>query len=890
MPNLYKNEVTAEEREFYYKAMLVLVKPHDFITKNLMESYDSYENAYRAFVGGGSMAAIDARIQDELFTNYYLNEAVDVAEAGATEEDQVFRDHAFTDQENDPRVFGSAARRRCERDHSHNEEAVIVEEMVKDSFDDKDVDMLLNIAPERAELPEEIRTIFEVTKLLHPGNKLDADAGDLPAFTNFRSFKESLIDPSTEKPEHVKGVSMFNGWKEKHDVKIKMLSEYFEPVPWTEPPIQDMSFSDANLLKAAKISKLRKFDSIKNISIAMQLNFWQHHVFQSYARHLMYNFALDISDDDAQLKAALAFPEGTESTFLKTQLMGYVGGIAGSGKSAVIAAILTFARLWGRRDTVETMSFTGLASQQVEGNTIHQSRGLATYSNAPRISEDVALRVRRIYLTIIDEISMVGQKLCGSAECITRFYRNKQQLWGGIDIMLCGDFLQLPPVRAVPIYKPPSDKRGSTNYTWYLAGYNLFTQCNFVVFLTDNMRQKQDQQYCDLLERMHWGVNTQQDIDLLNTRSLQSGHLDIEGHYRQYEDTIDDYFTPMAISTNKQRCGFNKETIYAICKKERCTVYEVLAQSSKVENRAIIQRLKYMDDDFTDKLPFLLTFHTHGMPAMVTKRIEKLEKLNCISNGTLGFVIGYAHHGSKTTCVAPNYVDDDSMFRVTITSDNLAVKRFKKQPDYLLFKIRNCNRQLFKKYPPGVVPIPLASYKAQFCLPGSRAETTMMVTTFPLIPAYAMTPEKLQGVTLEHELFVSELACRSPQILYVVYSRARALIKLILTELLTMDYVRKFLPSEELIHLVNGFIDKIQIPDYMPTAERAKFIAWVAEQKKYVNEAIQLHRERRITRLPVTSRKRTAVAVANDASASSSESRKATVTRAAVNGAPRTKR
>jgi hypothetical protein len=45
-----------------------------------------------AIVGGGSMAAIDARIQDELFTNYYLNEAVDVAEAGATEEDQVFRD------------------------------------------------------------------------------------------------------------------------------------------------------------------------------------------------------------------------------------------------------------------------------------------------------------------------------------------------------------------------------------------------------------------------------------------------------------------------------------------------------------------------------------------------------------------------------------------------------------------------------------------------------------------------------------------------------------------------------------------------------------------------------------------------------------------------------
>ena len=860
MPNLYKREVTAEEREFYYKAMLVLFKPHDASTNNLMDGYDSYENAYRAFAGGDSMAAVDAKIQDELFTNYYLNEAVDVAEAGSSEEDQVFRDHAFAELENDPRVFGTAAQRQSER-NAHNEEAVIVEQLVEEGFGDNDVDAFLNIAPERGELPEEIRNIFEVTKLMHPGNKVDENAGDLPPFTNKHTFKASLIDPSDEKPEHVRGVSMFSSWKESNSVKIKMLSEFFDPVPWTEPPIHlDEASRDAH--KAALIKQLRKFDSIKNISIAMQLNFWQHHVFQAYARHLMFKFALDISDNNAQLKAAITIPEGSEREFLTTQLMGYVGGIAGSGKSAIISAILIFARLWGRRDTVETMSFTGLASQQIEGNTIHKSRGLATHTCAPRLSEDVGQRVRRIYLTIIDEISMVGQKLCGSADCVTRFYRDNQKPWGGIDILLCGDFLQLPPVRAVPIYKPHSEKRGSTHYIWYLAGHNLFFQCNFVVFLTDNMRQRDDTQFVDILERMHWGVNTQEDLDVLNTRSLKSGMLDIAGHYRQYETTIENYFTPMAISTNKERCAFNIETIYAICKKERCSVYEILAHSSTVQNRAIIQRLKYMDDDFTNKFPFLLSFHTHGMPAMITKRIEKLEKLNCISNGTLGFIIGYAHHKNSKACVAPVYTDDDSKFRVSITADNVVVRRFRKQPAFLLFKLRNCDRQLFRRYPPGVVPIPLASYKLQFRLPNSHALTTMMVTSFPLIPAYGMTPEKLQGITLEHELFVSEVASRSSQIMYVVYSRARAIMRLILTELLTMEYVRKFLPSEEIIRLVDSLMDRIQTPDYMPATERAKFDAWFADQKKYVSEALALHVDKRRSKLPTSSRKRSPTAAA----------------------------
>ena len=78
--------------------------------------------------------------------------------------------------------------------------------------------------------------------------------------------------------------------------------------------------------------------------------------------------------------------------------------------------------------------------------------------------------------------------------------------------------------------------------------------------LTENMRQLKDKLYQEILERMHWGVNTVRDIEKLNTRALTNAG--IEEHYEQYCAPVEDYFAPMAISTNRERCAFCVETIY----------------------------------------------------------------------------------------------------------------------------------------------------------------------------------------------------------------------------------------------------------------------------------------------------------------------------------------
>jgi hypothetical protein len=113
----------------------------------------------------------------------------------------------------------------------------------------------------------------------------------------------------------------------------------------------------------------------------------------------MYKWACDI---DGEHFLSLCPPN------IKPQLIGYIGGEAGTGKSAVISALLTLSLLWGRRNTIETMAYMGLAGLNVEGDTIHSHRGLSiglTFRPCARVEDGV----RSIYLSIIDEISMLNK-------------------------------------------------------------------------------------------------------------------------------------------------------------------------------------------------------------------------------------------------------------------------------------------------------------------------------------------------------------------------------------------------------------------------------------------------------------------------------------------------
>ncbi|KAG1668499.1 ATP-dependent DNA helicase PIF1 [Nymphon striatum] len=123
-------------------------------------------------------------------------------------------------------------------------------------------------------------------------------------------------------------------------------------------------------------------------------------------------------------------------------------GNAGTGKSFLLKRII---RLLPQENTYITAS-TGIAASQIGGVTLHSFAGIGTGSLS--VEQCVQLVKQKPILKqwkncehlIIDEISMVDGIFFSKLETVARILRENNKPFGGIQLILTGDFLQLPPV------------------------------------------------------------------------------------------------------------------------------------------------------------------------------------------------------------------------------------------------------------------------------------------------------------------------------------------------------------------------------------------------------------------------------------------------------------
>ncbi|XP_034950942.1 ATP-dependent DNA helicase PIF1 [Chelonus insularis] len=124
-------------------------------------------------------------------------------------------------------------------------------------------------------------------------------------------------------------------------------------------------------------------------------------------------------------------------------------GSAGTGKSYLLRRII------GELppDVTTITASTGVAACHIGGITLHQFAGIGLgnsnleccYKLASR--PNIAACWRKTKYLIIDEISMVDSQLFDKIEAVARHIRKSDKPFGGIQLILCGDFFQLPPVK-----------------------------------------------------------------------------------------------------------------------------------------------------------------------------------------------------------------------------------------------------------------------------------------------------------------------------------------------------------------------------------------------------------------------------------------------------------
>lgn len=202
-------------------------------------------------------------------------------------------------------------------------------------------------------------------------------------------------------------------------------------------------------------------------------------------------------------------------TILKTGANVYLTGEPGSGKTHTINEFVEWLRNSGIEPSVTAA--TGIAATHVGGMTLHSWSGIGiaeSLSNADvdRIAgkEHIARRIQKAKVLIIEEISMLSASTFEMADKICREVRRDEKPFGGLTVVLVGDFFQLPPVsRAREVkfaYQSP-----------------LWRELHLITcYLTDQYRQD-DMDFLGVLSAIRSGEVTEFHHEQLRTRRVLNG-------------------------------------------------------------------------------------------------------------------------------------------------------------------------------------------------------------------------------------------------------------------------------------------------------------------------------------------------------------------------------
>uniref|UniRef100_G1NBI9 ATP-dependent DNA helicase PIF1 n=1 Tax=Meleagris gallopavo TaxID=9103 RepID=G1NBI9_MELGA len=194
-------------------------------------------------------------------------------------------------------------------------------------------------------------------------------------------------------------------------------------------------------------------------------------------------------------------------------------GCAGTGKSFLLKKIVGSLP---PNSTYATAS-TGVAACHIGGTTLHAFAGIGSGKAPLEQCIQLAERpgVRQHWLAcqrlIIDEISMVDGKFFDKLEAVARAVRKRDEPFGGIQLIICGDFLQLPPVCK------------ANEETTFCFQAKSWRKCIHVNMELTEVRRQTDKTFISLLSAVRLGRCTEEVISLLmqtaTNRSERDGIL-----------------------------------------------------------------------------------------------------------------------------------------------------------------------------------------------------------------------------------------------------------------------------------------------------------------------------------------------------------------------------
>jgi hypothetical protein len=210
---------------------------------------------------------------------------------------------------------------------------------------------------------------------------------------------------------------------------------------------------------------------------------------------------------------------------LKTGANVFLTGEPGAGKTHIVNALVNYLRDSDVEPAITAS--TGIAATHIGGMTIHSWSGIGIKTKLDKYdldkiasSEYIVKRVNRTKVLIIDEVSMLSPNMLDMIDMVCREIKQSPEPFGGIQVVLVGDFFQLP-----PIIKREEEKQGSLitgvrPIGKFAYDSGAWERARFVVcYLTEQHRQD-DKDFLSMLSGIRSNNFSEEHLKYLNSRQI----------------------------------------------------------------------------------------------------------------------------------------------------------------------------------------------------------------------------------------------------------------------------------------------------------------------------------------------------------------------------------
>lgn len=175
---------------------------------------------------------------------------------------------------------------------------------------------------------------------------------------------------------------------------------------------------------------------------------------------------------------------------------------------------------WRQMQQYQFAAFQAVVADQIGGDTLHHTCSISFGSSSKSIQAKIkqAQDLSKMRWLIIDEISQVGAELLSQCDTNIRSavqsagtYKHRDdgtpRPWGGLNVVYVGDFLQLPPTQATPLFTLPRSllNIGGVLNPRVQHGLNLFWEDTNGIILFEQQMRCVDEWWLEVLNECRHG-------------------------------------------------------------------------------------------------------------------------------------------------------------------------------------------------------------------------------------------------------------------------------------------------------------------------------------------------------------------------------------------------